>query len=140
MAELTNELLAIEVDADDYAETAAGDAPTVSRTHQSEADFEAQKAAYSAKIDNGNHYDRLLEAFPSLKAPTTNGDGHKARARLGKKETQLLGYAVGELYYDWRYQDLIRLCEMVEQSCETDDKLADSLRRWTRRCEERLRS
>ncbi|KAK0255326.1 hypothetical protein B0A54_03192 [Friedmanniomyces endolithicus] len=146
MAEPANELFAIEVDADNYAETAAHDAPPVSRTFQSEADFQAQKATYSAKIDVGNNYERLLEAVPLLKpvdepSPPTERHLQPSGAppiRLGKKDVQLLGHAVGELYYDKRYRDIIQLCERVNLVCETDGKTAESLRRWTRRCEARL--
>ncbi|KAK0342975.1 hypothetical protein LTR59_016337 [Friedmanniomyces endolithicus] len=144
MAEPANELFAIEVDTDNYAETAAHDAPPVSRTFQSEADFQTQKATYSAKIDVGNNYERLLEAVPLLKPvdepspPTERQTQGLSRVRLGKKDVQLLGYAVGELYYDERYRDIIQLCERVELVCETDGKTAESLRRWTRRCEARL--
>ncbi|TKA70390.1 hypothetical protein B0A55_05613 [Friedmanniomyces simplex] len=141
MAEPVNELLAIEVDADDYAETAAHDTPAVSRTFQSEADFQAQKDAYSARIDLGDNYQRLLEAVPFLKPDSSSTDRDTSEAsliRLGKKDGQLLAYAVGELYYDKRFRDIIQLSERVRLVCETDDKTAESLRRWTRRCEERL--
>ena len=105
MAEPANELFAIGVDADDYAETAAHDAPSVSRTFQSEADFQAQRAIYSAKIDIGNNYERLLEAVPLLRPanepPLTAERYIKPQGsppvRLGKKDVQLFGYAVGEL-------------------------------------------
>ncbi|KAK1825519.1 hypothetical protein LTR12_000320 [Friedmanniomyces endolithicus] len=146
MAEPANELFGIEVDADDYAETAAHDTPPVSRTFQSEADFQAQKATYSAKIDIGNNYERLLDAIPLLNPvnePSPPTETHiqpqaASPIRLGKKDAQLLGYAVGELYYDKRYRDIIQLCERVKMVCETDGKTAESLRRWTRRCETRL--
>ena len=45
-----------DVDADNYATTAAHDTPTdqSSRTAQSDADFEAQRLSYTAKIDTGD--------------------------------------------------------------------------------------
>lgn len=144
MTDQEDGLLAIEVDADDYAETAAGDTPSVSRTYQSEADFQIQKASYSAKIDYGNTYQELIRAVPILelgaKGPADNtglSNGHSA-VRLSKKDVQLLGYAVGELYYDKEYKNIIDLCERVTKVCEIDEKTAESLRRWSSRCHERM--
>ncbi|KAK0947222.1 hypothetical protein LTR29_001506 [Friedmanniomyces endolithicus] len=146
MAEPAKEFFVIEMDADDYAETAAHDAPPVSRTFQSETDFQAQKAIYSAKIDIGNNYERLLKAVPLLR-PVDEAPSPPERdirpqgaspVRLGKKDLQLLGYAVGELYYDKRYRDIILLCERVRLVCEIDGRTAESLGRWTQRCEVRL--
>lgn len=136
-------LFAIEVGVDDYAETAANDAPSVPRTFQSEANFQAQKAAYSAKIDNGNNYEELLNAVPALKAEQdAGGDAHvangPAKAKLTKKDGQLLGYAVGEMYYDRRFADIIDLCERVQCRCVLDGKTEASLRKWILRCRERL--
>lgn len=137
-------LLAIEVDADDYAETAAGDLPSVSRTYQSEADFQVQKANYSAKVDYGNTYQDLIKAVPNLHPGIENGEANdglsngRSRVKLSKKDVQLLGYAVGELYYDKEYMKIIELCERVTRFCDVDDKTAESLRRWTKRCQDRL--
>lgn len=139
-------LLAIEVDADDYAETAAGDAPAVSRTYQSEADFQTQKAIYSAKIDGGNTYRDLVAAVPVLDnishGTTKNGlkigNGDSSKVKLSKKDFQLLGYAVGELYYDKRYEEILKLCDRVRVYCEIDEKTRESLDRWTERCRARM--
>ncbi|CAK3869145.1 Hypothetical predicted protein [Lecanosticta acicola] len=104
-------LLAIDVDTDDYAETAAGDTPsTVDRTFQSEADFQKQKAGYTAKVQNGNNLAELYRAVPALQEDS----GEKIR--LGKKEVMLLGYAVGEMYYEREYGPILRLCERVEDN------------------------
>lgn len=139
MAEdLANGLFAIEVDADDYAETAAGDTPSVPRTFQSEADFQAQKASYTAKVDTGNNYAEFLKAVPALSRATngfvSTGNGDDAKIKLGKKDVQLLGYAVGEMYYDRRYGEVVELCEKVQGRCEVDGKLKSTLKRWIVRC------
>ncbi|KAK5724792.1 hypothetical protein LTR15_004841 [Elasticomyces elasticus] len=136
MDDLSNELLSIEVGSDDYADAAAQDAPTVSRTYQSEEAF--RKIAYTAINESGNNYERLLKAIPALDtqledSSTTNGDGAHVTHRISKRDGQLLGYAVGELYYDKRFQDIVQLCERVKQACTTDDKTAESLQRWTQR-------
>lgn len=126
-------LFAIEVDADDYAETAAGDAPAVPRTYQSEADFQRIKTTYAAKIDGvpgRSTYDDLLAAVPVLdRSSSWSGE----RARLGKKDAQLLGYAVGELYFDRRYADVVMLCERVREVCDVDAKTEEAMARWTER-------
>ena len=112
MSDQDDGLLAIEVDADDYAETAAGDAPTVSRTYQSEEDFQIQKASYNAKLDGNNTYRDLISAVPVLDnraGELQNGLGFtdgESKVRLSKKDFQLLGYAVAELYYDKQYEKI----------------------------------
>lgn len=127
MAEPDNSLFAIEVDTDDYAETAAGDTPSVPRTYQSEADFAAIKASYTAKHDNGNLYTELLQSVPEL------GRSSVASRKLDKREQLLLGYVVGELYYDREYAEIGDLCERVKKSCQLDAKLAAKLERWMER-------
>ncbi|KXT18236.1 hypothetical protein AC579_2873 [Pseudocercospora musae] len=137
-----NGLLGIEVDPDDYAEAAAGDTPSVPRTFQSEADFQVQKASYTAKINQGNIYAEVVKALPVLdpSAEPASGvdvDAKLAKTKLSKKEVQLLGYAVGEMYFDRKYQDIIGLCQRVGTRCEVDEKLSRSLEKWTSRCRER---
>lgn len=143
-----NALFAIEVDADDYAGTAAGDTPAVSRTHQNESTFQTIKATYSAKIDGGTAHADLIAAVPALSEPgdvaehgdpsrnnlAANGEGLKVR--LSKKDIQLLNYAVGELYYARHYEGVVRLCGRVREVCEVDGKTEESLGRWMRRCAE----
>lgn len=129
--DVENGLLAIEVDADEPAES-------VSRTYQSEADFQRQKVAYGAKIDGGKAYNDLMAAVPVLDpehhggAPATNGH---AKPKLTKKDVQLLGYAVAELYYHNQYPKVVSLCDRVNDLCESDDRTAASLMRWTERCQ-----
>ena len=150
--DIDNSLFAIQIGADDYAETAAEDTPTVSRTFQSEADFQAQKASYHAKIDNGNNYAALIEAVPVLAeddetdlnpqdangAEFTDVSSIQSKTKLGKRNTQLLGYAAGEMYYLGQFAGLIDLCERVQRRCLLDEKLEESLERWRRRCRERM--
>lgn len=54
----------VDVDPDDYATAAAQDTPTTSRGVQTEADFAAQKASYTAKFAEGN-----VSVFPSDSDP-----------------------------------------------------------------------
>ena len=138
-------LLAIEVNADDYVEAAAGDAPSVSRTYQSEEDFQVHKKNYTAKVDGCNTHRDLIAAVPVLatdNGKTTNyiegANGESSKVKLSKKDFQLLGYAVGELYYDKRYDEILSLCDRVRDFCDVDDKTKESLDRWTERCRARL--
>ncbi|RMY43340.1 hypothetical protein D0863_16324 [Hortaea werneckii] len=154
-----NALFAIEVDVDDYADTAAADSATtttnqddsatpVSRTFQSEIAFQAQKAGYEAKIDEGNLEDELVRAVPALhplpphRRETISSevgccggevDAVGGKVKLSKKETQLLGYSVGELYFLKRFHEVIRLCERVLAVCEMDAKTRASVEKWIQR-------
>ncbi|KAK3050485.1 hypothetical protein LTR09_008396 [Extremus antarcticus] len=141
MADEDNDVFAIEVDADNYGEAAAADTPAVSRTHQSEAAFQAVKSSYTAKIDGGTTYQDFIAAVPVLTNPdevsesVTNGH---SKVKLGKRDSQLLGYAVGELYYDKDYAGVVELCQRVKDRCEFDVKTAEALERWCGRCRERM--
>ena len=143
MADEDGGLLNIKVDADDYAETASADVPPVSRTYQSEADFQSQKAVYTAKTDGGQTYKDLMAAVPVLNQGNTDGttpEHGQTKVNLSKKEVQLLGYAVGELYLHKDYARLVELCERVKASCEVDEKLESSLEKWMKQCHERMTS
>lgn len=135
MAEADNSLFAIEVDTDDYAETAAGDTPSVPRTYQSEADFAAIKASYTAKQDKGDLYAELLQNVPELN-DSVLAAGSDSR-KLDKREQLLLGYVAGELYYDREYAEIRKLCERVREACLVDVKLGDNLARWMERAKAR---
>lgn len=135
-------LLAIEVDADDYAETATGDTLTVPRTYQSEADFKAIKASYSAKIHGvpgHSPHDDFIAAVPALdRKNEEQASGATEKVKLGKKDAQLLGYAVGEMYFERRYGEVVELCERVKSRCEVDVKTGEALMRWKGRCREKM--
>ncbi|RMX80136.1 hypothetical protein D0869_07781 [Hortaea werneckii] len=158
-----NALFAIEVDVDDYADTAAADNPSssttnhqddaatmpVSRTFQSESAFQVQKEAYRAKIDQGGLEAELVRAVPALlplpppphRRETTSSEvgcrggevDEAGKVKLSKKETQLLGYTVGELYFSRKFQEVIELCERVLALCELDAKTKASVEKWIQR-------
>lgn len=141
-------LFAIEVDADDYAEDAANDTPSVPRTYQSEAAFQAIKKNYTARIHGPTSADTstgtledLMNAVPSLQAAGTDGKHREVadgKVKLSKKDVQLLSYAVGELYYLRRYAEVIELCGRVRESCELDVKTEEAVGRWEKRAGERM--
>ncbi|CAK1362899.1 unnamed protein product [Cercospora beticola] len=141
----SNDLFSISVDADDYAEAAAGDAPSdVDRTFQSEEEFQKQKASYSAKVHQGNLLEDLVSVVPELEFRGQDAQGHGEKVNLGKKDVQLLGYVVGEMYYDRKYGEILELCGRVKEVCEVEGgerekrRLEESLQRWEGRCRERL--
>lgn len=141
MAEQDNNLFAIEVNADDCAETAESDTHAVSRTYQSEDAFQAIKDTYAAKTDIGNAHQELIAAVPVLGLHPPGErcqDRGVGKVKLGKKDIQLLGYAVGQLYYRKDHEGMIDLCERVQQRCEIDTKTAGSLERWIGRCKARM--
>ncbi|RMZ19275.1 hypothetical protein D0859_16734 [Hortaea werneckii] len=147
-----NALFAIEVDVDDYAETAAADNPssaspsaaptnqndsttaTNSRTYQSASAFQAQKAAYRAKIDSpreglGSLEAELVNVVPAL---------DPSRDPVAAAGEKLLGYAVGEMYFSRRFGELVGLCERVLMGCELDVRTRAGVEKWMRRSRERL--
>ena len=153
MAEPENSLFDIEVDADDYADAAAEDNPAapVDRTHQSEADFLKVKENYEARQDGsrGSLYEELLGAVPALAAGSedsavnggdvkANEDAETKKAKLDKRSQLLLGYVVGELWYDGEFKEVQRLCGRVEEVCELDARVAPGVKRWRERAEGRL--
>lgn len=125
--------LSLDVDADHYAETAAGDIPAVSRTYQSREQFEVIKASYRAKHDDGNSYTDFIQQVPVFRSHDP-----QALIKLDKKQYMLLGYAAGELYYHKRYTELIVLCQAVRTRCSCDAKLKTSLERWITKCESKI--
>ena len=135
MTESENPLFDIGVDADDYAEAAAEDAPAVDRTFQSEADFLAVKAAYSARQDGGDLYAELMRAVPHLAEDTAIPD---PKPKLDKRVQMLLGYAVGELYYDGDFAGVVRLCDRVLKTCTVDKRLVPGLERSRERARGRV--
>jgi hypothetical protein len=162
MAEAENSLFDIEVDADDYADAAAEDNPAaVDRTHQSEADFLSVKENYKARQDGcsrGSLYSELLEVVPCLAAGFSsedggNGDGgdvnggevngsddKKEKIKLDKRSQLLLGYVVGELYYDGDFAEVERLCCRVQRVCQLEPRvLGPGVERWRERAGARLR-
>lgn len=135
MAESENPLFDIGVDADDYAEAAAEDAPAVDRTFQSEADFLAVKAAYSARQDGGDLYAELMRAVPHLAEDAAIPD---PKPKLDKRVQMLLGYVVGELYYDGDFAGVVRLCDRVLETCVVDKRLVPGLERSRERARGRV--
>lgn len=54
---------------------------------------------------------------------------------LGRKIFLLVSAAVGELYWEERYEMVIEICDWVEGGYTLDGKMAETVRRWRERCE-----
>lgn len=74
---MSDDLLSIDidVDADNYAEAAAGDVPSLPRGHLSDEAFAATKAEYKARIGDGNVRFQPPSASPSH-APFSIASAH----------------------------------------------------------------
>lgn len=136
MAEADNSLFDISVDADDYADAAAEDTPVVDRTFQSESDFLAVKAAYTARQDGGNLYSELLRNVPVLADDQAPEDDSKVK--LDKRDQLLLGYVVGELWYGGEFERVRVVCERVLGRCEVEKRLRPGVERWRERAVKKL--
>ncbi|PSK34580.1 hypothetical protein B9Z65_8906 [Elsinoe australis] len=143
--------LDLDVDADDYAEAAAEDIPSTNdRTHLSDEAFNAIKATYVAKHDNGSIYKSLLTALPDpgLTTEGPSGDGKPTKPALSNKHIQLVSAAAGELYYFKNYEQLIDLIAWLRERYDIDGsgtgkgnrrgKFGDTLQRWEGRCRARI--
>lgn len=133
-AEAENSLFAIDVD--DSENSADEDAIIVDRTHQSEADFAAVKASYAARQDGGNLYAELVQSVPCL--ADEGEDGEADPVKLDKRQQLLLGYVVGELWYDGEIGRVREVCERVLERCAFDSRLRIAVERWRGRAVERL--
>lgn len=133
-AEAENSLFAIDVD--DSENSADEDAIVVDRTHQSEADFAAVKASYSARQDGGNLYAELVQSVPCLADESESGEADPVK--LDKRQQLLLGYVVGELWYDGEIGRVREVCERVLERCSFDARLRVAVERWRERAVERL--
>ncbi|KAF2155540.1 hypothetical protein K461DRAFT_75228 [Myriangium duriaei CBS 260.36] len=138
---MTDNLLDIEVDADDYATTAANDdpAPTQDRTHVSEEQFQQTKATYRAKIDTGSIYKSLPTALP----PPASSPA-EPKPSLSGKNVQLIAAAAGELYFNRDYTQLLTVIAWLRDKYNVQGAklrgrpLGDVLGDWEGRCRRRM--
>lgn len=135
MAETENSLFAIDVD--DSENSADEDAIVVDRTHQSEADFTAVKSSYVARQDGGNLYAELVQSVPCL-AEDEFPRAEEGPVKLDKRQQLLLGYVVGELWYDGEFERVKVVCERLLERCTFDSRLRVGVERWRERAVWRL--
>lgn len=127
-----NSLFAIDVDTDDYATAAAADTPAPApedRTYQSPAAFASVKSSYVARQDAGDHYAELRRNLPCLEDPAS------PRLPLDKRDQLLLGYVVGELWYDGRKGEVRGLCKRVLERCVVEGRARGVVEGWVGRLE-----
>ncbi|ROV99602.1 hypothetical protein VPNG_07715 [Cytospora leucostoma] len=99
------------------------------RTGQSEAQFEAVKRDYRAKIENGNIY-------KSVKLPS------HGQQKLSKQEAQELLHAVEELYFYRRYDEAVAFVGRVFEGDGAGEGLErdvrDLLKTYEQKCQGKL--
>ncbi|KAL2355570.1 hypothetical protein BJ546DRAFT_635778 [Cryomyces antarcticus] len=120
-------LFAISVDPSDYATAAKNDISDVARDHQSEADFQAQRAAYQAKLETGQIHTTLPHVLPS---PST---GHE-KPVLSKPQIQTLYHAIEELYFFRHYTDAVKVIDRALETYAVKEGIAVALAKWRTRC------
>ncbi|KAF2229948.1 hypothetical protein EV356DRAFT_536790 [Viridothelium virens] len=111
------------------------------RDYQSEADFQAVKASYRPKIENGELYKSL-----PLSSSTGSNNEEKPKTRQEKKrELEALSAAVAELYFFRRYDKVLEILHVVlDEEGEGygieigEGKERERLERWREKCHMRL--
>ncbi|PHH86513.1 hypothetical protein CDD83_10121 [Cordyceps sp. RAO-2017] len=104
------------------------DARKVDRTGQTEADYQAVKQAYRAKVENG-------QIHKSLRLPLVAG--------VTKQQLQELLHAIEELYFFRRYHDALRIIHTVRthgsvQALDRDTEALISIYR--DKCQQKLQT
>ncbi|KAK4211427.1 hypothetical protein QBC37DRAFT_426928 [Rhypophila decipiens] len=144
MAEDLNGLLNIGFGSDSEPEEAAdpktsssnGVTSRADRNALSEADFQALKQSYQAKVENGDIYKTITLPLPQ----TTAKNG------VAKPEAQEILHAVEELYFFRRYTEGLDFTQRVlgdehsSSSCPLDDETKSLLKYYGERCKQRISS
>ncbi|GAB7348171.1 hypothetical protein MBLNU459_g6181t1 [Dothideomycetes sp. NU459] len=146
-----DDILAIDVSTEDYASAAAADQEVPEdvgmnpRTLQTEEDFQAQKASYSAKIDAGNIYTHLQTFDPPFPPPSTtttapapSSSVDAPRSSLDKKQFQLVAAAVAELYFRRDYARVVAIADWAEASFALDPKPRALVLKWRERAVDKM--
>ena len=116
-----------------FDEVAASDLPTEEESRTSIAKDQRNGKDYKSTNDYSESRDVYRKDEPEPVAEVER----EPEVKLSKKDVQLLGYAVAELYYDREYVRVIDLCRRVGRLCEVDAKVREILSRWIQRCEGR---
>ncbi|KAF3760613.1 hypothetical protein M406DRAFT_268699 [Cryphonectria parasitica EP155] len=115
------------------AKEGGGAAAPRDRTGQTEEEFQAMKASYRAKVEDG-------EIWKNVKMPSGQG-------RVPKHEGQEILHAVEELYFYRRYEEAVTFIGRVMQGAEGEEEGAGDgldgdlralLRTYETRCRVRL--
>ncbi|KAG9721604.1 hypothetical protein KCU73_g14203, partial [Aureobasidium melanogenum] len=181
----TDPFLALDVSSDDYATTAARDqqagadatvaaveaeddsdaerekagAARAARTRYTEDDFLAQKASYTARIDEGSIWKQLLafeppfcpsEAFVSAvnagsldttpSGSSTNATSGAGKTKLDKKHHKTIQAAVSELYFLEKYPAVKEIITWAKDNFEKDKKWDVQVAKWENKVEARMQA
>ncbi|KAG9654994.1 hypothetical protein KCU64_g6844, partial [Aureobasidium melanogenum] len=185
MSAETDPFLALDVSSDDYATTAAHDqqagadatvaaveaeddsdaerekagAARAARTRYTEDDFLAQKASYTARIDEGSIWKQLLafeppfrpsEAFLadvnagsvdiSTSASSSNATSAAGKTQLDKKHHQTIQAAVSELYFLEKYPAVKEIITWAKDNFEKDKKWDVQVAKWESKVDARMQA
>ncbi|KAH0358356.1 hypothetical protein KCU83_g605, partial [Aureobasidium melanogenum] len=185
MSAETDPFLALDVSSDDYATTAARDqqagadatvaaveaeddsdaerekagAARAARTRYTEDDFLAQKASYTARIDEGSIWKQLLafeppfrpsEAFLadvnagsvdiSTSASSSNATSAAGKTQLDKKHHQTIQAAVSELYFLEKYPAVKEIITWAKDNFEKDKKWDVQVAKWETKVDARMQA
>ncbi|THY70420.1 hypothetical protein D6C86_07172 [Aureobasidium pullulans] len=179
MSAETDPFLALDVSTDDYATTAAHDqqvgadatvaavqaeddsdaerekatAARAARTRYTEEDFLAQKASYTARIDEGSVWKQLLVFDPPFRpsgaflsaldagdvdVPKGNGDSSTGKRKLDKKHHQAIQAAVSELYFLQKYAAVQEIITWAKEHFEKDKKWDAQVVKWEGKIKEKM--
>ncbi|KAH0350115.1 hypothetical protein KCU81_g2815, partial [Aureobasidium melanogenum] len=184
MSAETDPFLALDVSSDDYATTAAHDqqagadatvaaveaeddsdaerekagAARAARTRYTEDDFLAQKASYTARIDEGSIWKQLLTFEPpfcpsqeflaavNAGSVDTTISGLESQAtsaektQLDKKHHQTIQAAVSELYFLEKYAAVKEIIIWAKEHFEKDKKWDVQVKKWEDKVEARMQA
>ncbi|THZ17798.1 hypothetical protein D6C91_05769 [Aureobasidium pullulans] len=173
--------LALDVSTDDYATTAAHDqqigadatvaavqaeddsdaerekatAARAARTRYTEEDFLAQKASYTARVDEGSVWKQLLVFDPPFRpsgaflsaldagavdVPKGNGDSSTGTSKLDKKHHQAIQAAVSELYFLQKYAAVQEIITWAKEHFEKDKKWDAQVVKWEGKIKEKMQT
>ncbi|KAI4742133.1 hypothetical protein E4T50_07434 [Aureobasidium sp. EXF-12298] len=152
-------LAAVEAEDDSDAEREKAGAARAARTRYTEDDFLAQKASYTARIDEGSIWKQLLhfeppfrpsEAFVSSVNATsmdqdtsissTAAESGAARTKLDKKHHQTIQAAVSELYFLEKYTAVQEIITWAKGNFEKDKKWDVQVKKWEAKIESKMQA
>ncbi|KAI4721208.1 hypothetical protein E4T48_02570 [Aureobasidium sp. EXF-10727] len=152
-------LAAVEAEDDSDAEREKAGAARAARTRYTEDDFLAQKASYTARIDEGSIWKQLLEFEPCFrpsgaflsamgagsvdaKTPGSTSDGLSGagKTKLDKKHHQTIQAAVSELYFLEKFAAVQEVITWAKDNFEKDKKWDAQVKKWEGKVEAKMQA
>ncbi|KAI4754109.1 hypothetical protein E4T52_09335 [Aureobasidium sp. EXF-3400] len=151
-------LAAVEAEDDSDAEREKAGAARAARTRYTEDDFLAQKASYTARIDEGSIWKQLLKFEPpfrpseafvsSVNATSMDQDTSVSsttaetgvKTKLDKKHHQTIQAAVSELYFLEKYAAVQEIITWAKGNFEKDKKWDAQVKKWEAKIESKMQA